>query len=200
MRIARIFAPNTAAASADHPFAGDASIVQCSHRDGFAMIEVLVTIVLLSIGLLGLAALQSRTAIAHVESYQRVQALLLAQDMADRIAANSANSARYAGDDFGSGAAVPCVGLISYELDRCAWSNMIRGTTERSGARDTGTLIAGRGCVVVGDAGRIDVVVVWQGMLPTTAPAALCGRNTFGTDSYRRAVVVPLRIARLTGA
>ena len=199
MRATDILAHAEVALPRGHRLPGAASGA-CSHSSGFAMIEVLVTIVLLSIGLLGLAALQSRTALAQIESYQRVQALLLAQDMADRIAANAANSARYAGDNFGEGTAITCAGLNGDALDRCAWSNMIRGNAERSGALAIGTLVAGRGCVVLGDAGRIEVVVVWQGMLPTIAPAVPCGRDTFGIDSYRRAVVVPLRIARLGGA
>ena len=168
--------------------------------DGFAMIEVMVSVVLLSIGLLGLAALQTRTSIAQMEAYQRIQALLLAQDMADRIAANAANAARYAGDDYGAGSVAVCGGLSGYELDRCAWSNAIRGSSERMGTLAVGTLPAGRGCVALGDAGRIEVVVAWQGRLPTVAPSVACGQDVYGADTYRRAVVLPLRIARLAGA
>ena len=164
------------------------------------MIEVMVTIVLLSIGLLGIAALQARTAISQMESYQRTQALILAQDMADRIAANGTNAARYAGDTFGIGPALSCSGLAGYAYDRCAWDNAIRGTSERSGAANVGTLLAGRGCVAVGTAGRIQVIVAWQGQLPTIAPNVACGQDDYGDDALRRAVVVPLRIATLAGA
>ena len=169
-------------------------------REGFVMIEVMVTIVLLSIGLLGIAALQARTTIAQMESYQRTQALILAQDMADRIAANTTNAARYAGDAYGIGPALSCGGLAGYAFDRCAWDNAIRGTSERAGAANVGTLLAGRGCVAVGAAGRIQVVVAWQGQLPTVPPNVACGRNDYGDDAYRRVVVVPLRIAALAGA
>lgn len=169
-------------------------------HDGFALIEVMVTIVLLSIGLLGLAALQTRTAIAQMESYQRTQALILAQDMADRIAANSMNAARYAGDAYGTGPALSCSGLNGFEFDRCAWDNAIRGTSERAGGiTNVGTLLGGRGCIAVGATGRIQVIVAWQGQLPTVAPIVACGQDDYGDEAYRRAVVVPLRIARLAG-
>ena len=62
---------------------------------GASMIEVLVTTVILAIGLLGLAGLQSRLGLSEMESYQRAQALVLLQDMANRIATNRADAANY---------------------------------------------------------------------------------------------------------
>src|SRR5438034_8842517 len=55
---------------------------------GFSMLEVLVTLVILLIGLLGLAGVMAHATTAEMESYQRVQAIMLAQDMVDRINAN----------------------------------------------------------------------------------------------------------------
>ena len=51
---------------------------------GYILLEVLVTIVILVFGLLGLAGFQLRTSVAEHEAYQRVQALILVQDMAKR--------------------------------------------------------------------------------------------------------------------
>jgi len=62
-----------------------------TRQAGFLMLEALVTLVLLLFGLLGLVALQARAQQAETESYQRVQALVLLRDMADRI-----NASRYA--------------------------------------------------------------------------------------------------------
>ena len=50
------------------------------------MIEVLVTMVIIAFGLLGMAGLQMRMQTSEMESYQRSQALLLLNDMANRIA------------------------------------------------------------------------------------------------------------------
>jgi type IV pilus assembly protein PilV len=57
-------------------------------QSGFSMIEVLVTLIILLVGLLGLAGLMVQSQRSEMESYQRVQALILLQDMAGRISAN----------------------------------------------------------------------------------------------------------------
>jgi len=55
---------------------------------GFFMIEVLITVVIVLVGLLGLVAVQAKSQVAEMESYQRSQAIVLAQDMASRMNAN----------------------------------------------------------------------------------------------------------------
>lgn len=63
---------------------------------GFTFIEVLVAVLVLALGLIGLAALQA-TGIKNIQTaYNRSQAVHLAQDMADRIRANKDNAAIYA--------------------------------------------------------------------------------------------------------
>ena len=166
---------------------------------GFALVEVLVTIVLLTIGLLGLAGLQARTSLAEMESYQRTQALILAQDMADRIIANKANAPRYVGDDYGTGAAAGCSGPIGFQSDLCAWGNAVRGASEKSGAINVGTLLGGRGCIAAKATDQYQVIVAWQGLAPTVVPGVSCGQDSRGADAYRRAVVVPIHLANLGG-
>ena len=55
---------------------------------GFTLLEVLVALLILAIGLLGLAALQSVSLKYNHQSYERTQATLLAYDMLDRMRAN----------------------------------------------------------------------------------------------------------------
>ena len=55
---------------------------------GMTLIEVLVTLVLISVGLLGVAALQLTTLKNTQESYVRSQAALLAADILDRMRSN----------------------------------------------------------------------------------------------------------------
>lgn len=57
-------------------------------QTGFGMIEVLVSLIIILTGLLGLAGLITQSQQAEMESYQRAQALILLQDMADRINTN----------------------------------------------------------------------------------------------------------------
>ena len=63
---------------------------RCAKRSGFTMIEVLVTILLLSIGLLGLAGLQAFTLKNNTIAYYRAIASQQASDMSDRIRNNLA--------------------------------------------------------------------------------------------------------------
>lgn len=58
------------------------------HQEGATLIEVLIAIVVLSIGLLGLAGLQVTSVQSNHSAYQRSQATLLAYDLADRMRAN----------------------------------------------------------------------------------------------------------------
>jgi type IV pilus assembly protein PilV len=55
---------------------------------GFTLIEVLVTVVVLAVGLLGLAGLQATTMRFNHSAYMRSQATNLAYDIADRMRVN----------------------------------------------------------------------------------------------------------------
>lgn len=58
------------------------------YQAGFTLLEVLVTIVVLSLGLLGYGGLQMASLKNSASAYQRSQATILAYDMIDRMRAN----------------------------------------------------------------------------------------------------------------
>jgi type IV pilus assembly protein PilV len=62
--------------------------IDMSRRRGFSLIEVLVALFVLSIGLLGLAALQTTSLRFNSDSLARTQATYLAYDIVDRMRAN----------------------------------------------------------------------------------------------------------------
>jgi len=62
---------------------------------GVGLIELLVAVVLLSIGLLGLAGLQASGMRVGQSSVQRSQAAQLAHDMIERMRANAVNATAY---------------------------------------------------------------------------------------------------------
>lgn len=62
-----------------------ASIGRCS---GLTLVEILVALVVLSIGLLGLAGLQTLSLKFNTSAFHRTQATALAYDFADRMRAN----------------------------------------------------------------------------------------------------------------
>src|SRR5262245_25126268 len=68
---------------------------KCRTR-GFTMVEILVTIVIISLGLLGLAQLHVRVQQSELEAYQRAQALTLLSDIVSRINANRQTAPCYA--------------------------------------------------------------------------------------------------------
>lgn len=66
-------------------------------QQGFTLLEVLIAMVILSIGLLGIAALQGLGLRSSQGAYLTSQAGLLAYDMADRIRANPETVVSYNG-------------------------------------------------------------------------------------------------------
>ena len=66
-----------------------------SRQSGLGMIEILVALLILSIGLLGLAAMQVTSTKMTVQAQQKTQAILLAQDMIERVRANRDNAGAY---------------------------------------------------------------------------------------------------------
>lgn len=62
--------------------------IPIAREKGFSLIEVLVALLVLSIGLLGLAALQTTSLKYNTDSYTRTQATLLAYDIMDRMRSN----------------------------------------------------------------------------------------------------------------
>jgi type IV pilus assembly protein PilV len=61
---------------------------RCARQHGMTLIEILVAIVVLSVGLLGLAGLQLKGLQVNQGSIYRWQAAMLAEDIADRIRAD----------------------------------------------------------------------------------------------------------------
>ncbi len=180
---------------------------------GVTMIEVLVALLILTIGLLGVAGLQARMQSAQVEAFQRAQAIVLMQDMVDRINANRRNAANYAtgGTPLGTGdsPASDCTTLSTVAArDNCEWSKALTGASETkvSGGvtNKLGAMNAARGCIEVTVATmprEVLVSVVWQGIVPTVVPGGTScgsGNSDYGSDGkLRRAMIARIKIGCL---
>jgi type IV pilus assembly protein PilV len=70
--------------------------------DGFSLVEVLVALLVLAIGLLGLAALQAQGLRFNHDAFVRTQATNLAYDIVDRMRVNNTNVAAYTTPDTGA--------------------------------------------------------------------------------------------------
>lgn len=176
---------------------------------GISLIEVLITVMILAIGLLGLAGLQVRLQTTEIESYQRTHALILLEDMANRVSANRNDAAAYdtAGAPLGTGDAQPnaCVGN-GQAFDACQWSNALKGASELSAtANNVGAMIGARGCVEdLGAGDQFLITIAWQGLIPISAPASTCGAGLYNgatgscvNDMCRRTMSTIVRIANL---
>lgn len=172
------------------------------------MLEVLITLVILAIGLLGLAGLQSRLQASEMEAYQRAQALILLEDMASRITTNRANALNYVTDTaspLGVGMTCPSDTSTQRKIDHKEWCDTLQGAAETSGGANVGAMLGGRGCVEDLGGGTYRVTVAWQGLTPIASPAVACGQGSYDTtgtactaDRCRRAVSTIVRIATLS--
>ena len=183
---------------------------------GFTLIEVLITFLVLAIGLLGLAGLQVNTLSNQFETYQRAQAVMLAEDMANRIRVDAiaARAGAYAeGTEYGHLAEADCT-VITVSADRylCEWNNTLAGAGVEQSGQKLGSIIGARGCIenLVGSADGeaiIRVTIAWQGSTPTIAPASTCGQGLYGAvdpndpddpgERYRRTASVDVVLANL---
>jgi type IV pilus assembly protein PilV len=91
-----------------------------SRQRGISLLEALVAMLVLSLGLLGLANLQSVGIKSTYGANLVSQAGLLAYDMADRIRANPDNAAAYNGFVTACPSALPGAPLVTVEL--AEWS------------------------------------------------------------------------------
>lgn len=188
-------------------------------QTGVGMVEIMVTIVILVIGLLGVAGLQMKSQKAEMEAYQRAMAVALVQDMTSRIAAGRGHRAEYAtlagaSNDptvYGTGDATNCAGLTGASLEVCEWSEAMRGGAE---ATDAGVSIAApigmRGCILsvnpeVPDAlNEFFVVGVWQGLTPSSDPVAdtpgdVCAADVDFGAGLRRSFATRILVPKLEG-
>lgn len=177
---------------------------------GVGLVEVLVTLVIVAVGLLGLMGLQSRLQVAEMEAYQRTQALVLLDDMESRLTTNRAAAADYVtASPLGAGTTCPVVGgsPTRQEIDAAEWCNALQGAAEVSGANKIGAMIGGRGCVESLPDNEYLITVAWQGITPIQAPPAglSCAKDLYDgatgstctADRCRRTVTTIVRIATL---
>lgn len=151
-------------------------------RRGYSLIELLVAVLVVAVGVLGVAGLQLAGARNARSALETTLAGMLAQDMADRIQANSEGT--YA---TGPGAPPPafvdclardCVAAELAVFDLAVWKCSLgrwHGASACASVRAAGLLgdpqeqpglPEGDGGVTVGDDGAFSVTVTWQGPEP----------------------------------
>jgi type IV pilus assembly protein PilV len=123
---------------------------------GMTLVEALVALVVLSIGLLGVAALQVTSLRNSHAAHTRAQATALAYDIADRMRANRA-AAQSGNYDIALGATLATPATLA-EIDLSTWKDAL-----------TATLPAGDGAIAqVGNLMRI--TIQWDDSRGAEAP------------------------------
>ena len=167
-------------------------------ESGAALIEVLIAMLIVAFGVLGFVGLQVQTTVSQVEAYQRSQALILVNDMAQRMNLNRTGAAAYVAANIGTTAPGSCsTAAIGSARDICEWSLLIRGEAEKSGTTAVGAMLGARGCITNPSANFFVLSIAWQGVRATGAPANGCGLNAYSDEKMRRVVTTVVRIATL---
>ncbi len=140
-------------------------------QTGVTLIESMIALLVISIGLLGIAALQINSVQQNSSALWHSQAVLNAYDMADRIRSNESAINDYIGIDTDTGYNKDCTSTS------CSTSDLITAdATDWSKALSA--LPSGRGLIRATDGidGQLDVVVMWDDE-GTGATGTACGAN-----------------------
>lgn len=139
---------------------------------GFTLLEVLVAIVVLSIGLLGLAGLQAAGLRNNNSAYLRTIATQQAYDIADRMRANRAAVIAGVYDSIsGTGTSPSCI------TAGCTTTQMAQHDTYEWNTLNAALLPSGQGTVTrIGTSNRFSVTVIWDDAR-TGATGTACGTD-----------------------
>jgi type IV pilus assembly protein PilV len=169
--------------------------VMAAHR-GFGLIEVAISLLVLSIGALGLARLQVSAKRVGFEAIQRAQAATLAMDLFERMRSNRGALQYY--QSSGLGAATEervtapdkdcsrsrCSSPELSRWDLWQWERALDGVDTGGSA---GGLVNAMACVTVsGSVVRLEIA--WEGFqqLAAATDSGACGAGKFGPGDTRR--------------
>ena len=162
---------------------------------GFTLIEVMVTMFIVALGLLGMNALQSHTVNNAFESYQRALMSSVVEDMSARIRMNPIRAK--AGDYLAAPTLLSnCNILTGAQRDLCEWHKEVDG---RHVIDETGAPVASPfgavGCIEsIGD-NIIRVSVAWIGQTSQAVATSDCGEGILTPEDQRRVVYREVTIA-----
>lgn len=191
-----------------------------SAQQGITLIDALIALVIFSVGLLALAALQTVSKQSNYEAMQRTNAAMYAYDLIERMRMNSDALASYMADPIlsaplavQSGPCTTCAQpstctncAVTAANDLFEWNKMVLGDAEKSGASSVGGLLNPSICLSgPGTKGKYTLAIAWRGQasIPITGtPANTCGSGLYdsapgaGDYAYRRILVLDTYIGQ----
>ncbi len=173
------------------------------------MIEILITLLVVSVGLLGTASLQLLSKRSIFDAAQRTTAANLSEDLLERMRSNPAALINYMnasplgaasavapGTDCGNAAGV-CTPAELARYDLWQWEQQLDGALETVGGAATGGLVSPTACVQgpgFGGSGTYSISIAWRGLTESVnAMTDNCGQGSglYGAgDKYRRVLVI----------
>jgi type IV pilus assembly protein PilV len=175
---------------------------------GFTLIEVMVSVLVVSVSVLGTAGLQISAKRAGHEAAQRTSGASLAQDMLERMRANPQALSGYVTTGIGGGTITsePSPGCTNNTTDICTpaqlaahdmwdWEQALDGAAETrvvGGSTVTvGGLLNPTGCVSL-SSGEVTITIAWEGyqsLSNTGTDSCGSGLGKYGTDDAKRQVL-----------
>jgi len=182
-------------------------------QHGFSLLELLIALIVFSIGLLAIAGLQTVSKQANFESLQRTAGSQIAYGMLEDMRVNGDAIAIYlASGEIGGGAlgaepapncsgASECNSAQKAAHDLWFWEQMLDGNFEMSDNAGTGGLVLPTLCVtgpVGGGAGIYTITIAWRGSASmSNGNASACGAagGNYGVaNEFRRIMQIPTYI------
>lgn len=148
-------------------------VVMRNKQTGVSMLEVLIALLITTVGLLGFASLQSRALVSTEDTYQRTQATSLAQEIIERmrmsgISPGTQSNANAAAADYTT--ASNWSGSLPADLDECLGITAACSASEmakydiaqiRDAVENSGNLPNGRVLVQACDNDRVCAYIAW---------------------------------------
>ncbi len=172
------------------------------YQGGSTFVEILISLLILSLGSLGAAGLQVTSKQATYDAQQMLTATFLTNGIIERMRNNPSALATYAGDNVGGNSiteepspncteANPCNVTQLALHDRWVWEQSIDGAAVKSGSTNAGGLVKPTGCVI-NDNGRVQVIISWHGLDAVSDAGAVSGgvSDCGSSGANRRQVVV----------
>jgi type IV pilus assembly protein PilV len=166
------------------------------------MMEVLVSLIVLSFGSLGVAGLQATSKRANHEAKQQLTATYLANDFLEKMRNNPSALAVYTSASIGGAtlsseptptctAAQPCNAAQLAAHDRWLWEQALDGVSVKQGTANAGGLVQPKACISR-NGGQVQVVIAWYGTTKfSDTGTASGGVSTCGSaGEHRRQVVI----------
>lgn len=155
--------------------------IRIAKQSGVGLVEVMVALLIFSVGMLGVASLQVVSKKSSFEAQQRQEAVLLVSDLVARMYSSGLNfdeiKANHGDFEYLSGGAnnkpadecnavsSNCSASDLAAWDRYIWQNAISAIAVKHGAKGGQGLLGAKGCVAFDDANQvISVSISWLSM------------------------------------